>query len=122
MPALSTNATTTTVQTVTLKPSLRKKLLLALRTYTTLKDTEKIAKAAKDKQRGIVGECLEEVGESTLKLEGYTATFVAPTKKTLDRKRFVQLGGDLAMLDAAYVEQPVNAYVKVTCPGMKEDE
>lgn len=120
MPTLT--ATTTTTQTVTLTPSLRKKLLLALRTYTSLKDQEKVAKAAKDKQRGIVGECLEEVGESTLKFEGYTATYVAPVKKMLDRKRFVQLGGDLAMLDAAYVEQLVNPYVKISVGGGKEDE
>lgn len=122
MPSLSTAVTTTTVQTVTLKPSLRKKLLMALRTYVTLKDQEKIAKAAKDKQRGVVGECLEEVGESTLKIEGFTATFVAPAKKGLDRKRFVQLGGDLAVLDAAYVEQTVTPYVKISMGGGKDDE
>ena len=50
----------------------------------------------------------------------HTATFVAPAKRVLDRKKFVQLGGDLALLDAAYVEQAVTPYVKVTCPGAKE--
>lgn len=120
--SLSTAVTTTTVQTVTLKPGLRKKLLLALRTYVTLKDQEKIAKAAKDKQRGVVGGCLEEVGESTLKIEGFTATFVAPAKKVLDRKRFAQLGGDLTVLDAAYVEQTVTPYVKISTSGGKDDE
>ena len=110
-------ATTTTVQTVTLKPSLRTKLLKALRTYSSLKDQEKVIDLAKKQCRDGIGGILEEVGESTLKIEGFIATFVAPAKKVLDRKKFVQLGGDLALLDAAYVEQAVTPYVKVTVPG-----
>jgi len=120
MPTLA--ATTTTTQTVTLKPSLRKKLLMALRTYVTLKETEKVAKAAKDKQRGIVGECLEEVGEITIKLEGFTATFVAPGKKVFDRKKFVELGGDLTIYDAAMINVDVKPYVKVSTGGSKDEE
>ena len=118
MPGLA--VTTTTVQTVTLKPTVRKKLLTALRTYAGLKDQEKVLEVAKKQVRGGIGAILEDVGESTLKIEGFTATFVAPAKKVLDRKKFVQLGGDLALLDAAYVEQAVTPYVKVTCPGAKE--
>ena len=112
MPALT--ATVTTTETITLQPSIRKRLLLALRTYTGLKDQEKALDLAKKKQRGIVQEVLEEVGETSLKLDGYTATMVAPSKKVLDRKLFVQLGGDLALLDAAYVEAPVTPYVKIS--------
>lgn len=117
MPRLALAATTTQTTTVALSPSIRKRLLTALRTYTGLKDQEKALKLAKSKTRDLVGGVLEEVGESTLKIDGYTATFVAPTKKVLDRKKFVLLGGDLALLDAAYVDQPTLAYVKVTCPG-----
>jgi hypothetical protein len=120
MPTLTAAVTTTTVQTVTLKPTIRKKLLTALRTYAGLKDQEKVLDLAKKKARGTVQEVLEEVGETSLKLEGYTATMVAPTKKVLDRKKFVQLGGDLALLDAAYVEQDTTPYIKVTTP--KGDE
>jgi hypothetical protein len=118
MPTLS--ATTTTIQTVALKPTLRRKLLVALQIYAELRDQETVLDLAKKKQRGIVQGVLEEVGETSLKLDGYTATIVAPAKKVLDRKKFVQLGGDLALLDAAYVEQDVTPYVKVTVP--KEDE
>ena len=114
MPGLA--VTTTTVQTVTLKPTVRKKLLTALRTYAGLKSQEAALDLAKKKVRSEVGGILEEVGESTLKIDGYTATFVAPAKKVLDRKKFVQLGGDLALLDAAYVEQAVTPYVKLTMP------
>ena len=120
MPGLA--VTTTTVQTVTLKPTVRKKLLTALRTYAGLKDQEKVLEAAKKQVRGGIGAILEDVGESTLKVEGFTATFVAPAKKVLDRKKFVQLGGDLALLDAAYVEQAVTPYVKISCPKAGEEE
>lgn len=118
MPGLT--VTTTTVQTLTLKPTVRKKLVGLLRTYGGLKDQEKAIELAKKQTRGGIGAILEDVGESTLKIEGFTATFVAPAKKVLDRKKFVQLGGDLALLDAAYVEQAVTPYVKVSCP--KEDK
>ncbi len=118
MPGLA--VTTTTVQTVTLKPTVRKKLLACLREYAGLKSQDEVIDLAKKKCRGNIGAILEDVGESTLKVEGFTATFVAPAKKVLDRKKFVQLGGDLALLDAAYVEQAVTPYVKVTCPGSKE--
>jgi hypothetical protein len=115
-------ATTTTVQTVTLKPTVRKKLLTELRTYLGLKEQDAAIDVAKKKCRGNIGAILEDVGESTLKIEGFTATFVAPAKRVLDRKKFVQLGGDLALLDAAYVEQAVTPYVKVTTPSEKEDK
>ena len=120
MPGLA--VITTTVQTVTLKPTVRKKLLNALRTYAGLKSQEAALDLAKKKVRGEVGGILEEVGESTLKIDGFTATFVAPAKRVLDRKKFVQLGGDLALLDAAYVEQPVAAYVKISCPKEEKEE
>lgn len=120
MPTLTAAVTTTTVQMVTLKPTIRKKLLTALRTYGGLKDQEKVLDLAKRKARGTVQEVLEEVGETSLKLEGYTATIVAPAKKVLDRKKFVQLGGDLALLDAAYVDQDVTPYIKITAPTDKE--
>lgn len=111
---MALTATTTTVQTVTLKPAIRKKLLVACRTYASLKDSEKVLELAKKQQRGVVQEVLEEVGETSLKLEGFTVTMVCPEKRVLDRKKFVQLGGDLALLDAAYVNQDVAPYVKVS--------
>ena len=112
--------TTTTVQTVTLKPTVRKKLLAELRTYLGLKEQDSVIDLAKKKCRGNIGAILEEVGESTLKIEGFTASYVPSVRKVLDRKKFVQLGGDLALLDAAYVEQAVTPYVKVTTPSEKE--
>lgn len=111
---LAAAVTTTTVQTVTLKPTIRTKLLKALRLYGGLKEQEKVIEFAKKSCRGAIGEILEEVGESTLKIDGFTATFVAPAKRVLDRKKFVQLGGDLALLDASYVEQAVMPYVKIS--------
>ena len=47
---------------------------------------------------------------------------MAPIRKVLDRKKFVQLGGDLAILDQSYDNVPTKAYVRVTLPGAKEDE
>ena len=119
MPATSVTATTTAE--VQLQPAVKKKLLLALRTYVGLKDEQKALDAAKDKVKATVGDILEDVGESSLKVNGFTTTWVGGTRRVLNRETFARLGGDLAMLDAAYEDKSNKPYVKISVPGDTED-
>ena len=114
--------TATTTHQLTIAPQIKRKLLLALRTYVELAAQAKMLKLAKKKQTKIVEAIQVELGETSLDIDGFKVTLVAPVPKKLDRKRFVALGGDLGILDAAMVDNPSEAYVKITAPGVADDE
>mgnify|MGYP001573967162 FL=1 len=124
MPTLAATAsvTATTTHQLKLAPQLKRKLLLALKTYTELAAQAKVLALAKKKQSGIVEEIQTELGESSIDIDGYKSTIVAPIRKVLDRKRFVALGGDLAILDQAMIDTPSKAYPKITAPGAVNEE
>lgn len=63
-----------------------------------------------------------EVGAQSFSLDGHKITRVEGTYKSLDKKLFVTLGGDLKLLDQATVEKPRKPYTKVTMPGQKDDD
>lgn len=114
--------TATTTHTITIEPKLRRQLLKELRLWAELHAQEKAIKLAKAKHAKTVEDIQTEVGESTLDLEGFKSTIVAPMRKKLDKKKFVALGGKLDLLEKATVETPGKAYVKITPPGGKDEE
>ena len=120
--ATTATATATTTHKLVLSPQLKRKLLLALRTYTELAAQAKVLTLAKKKQSSIVEEIQADLGESSIDIDGYKSTIVAAIRKVLDRKRFVALGGDLDILDKAMIDTPSKAYLKITAPGAVDDE
>lgn len=120
MPTMEVTATTT--HSLELKPTIKKRLLTALKTYVELSAQAKVLKLAKSKQASIVEEIQVELGESSLEVDGFKSTIVAGVSRTLDKKRFVQLGGRLDLLEAAMVDKPKKPYVKITAPGTSADE
>lgn len=114
---LTTSVTATTAHQLVLKPTLKKKLLLALRTYVELGAQKKAIELARSKQSKIVEDIQVELGESSLDIEGFKSTIVAPIRKVLDQKQFVALGGNLDILDAAMIPTPGKSYMKITPPG-----
>lgn len=109
--------TATTTHQVTITPTLRRKLVTELKTWDQLHTQEKAIKAAKAKHAANIEAIQTELEESTLKIEGFTTTIVAPVRSKIDRERFVKLGGKLDILDAATVQTPGKSYVKITPPG-----
>jgi hypothetical protein len=121
MPGLSTQATATTTQTISLRPSLRKQLLTKLGEYQQMHTQAKTLKAAMDAKKAEIGKLRNETGEQSLSLEGFTVTLVAPLKKWFDAKYFVSLGGSLSILNQATKHKPAKTYEKITCPGVEDD-
>ena len=121
MPTATVAVTATTTHQLVIAPQLKRKLLLALKTYTELAAQAKVLALAKKKQGSIVEGIQTELGESSIDIDGYKSTIVAPIRKVLDRKRFVALGGDLDILDKAMIDTPSKAYAKITPPGKDHD-
>lgn len=120
---LTTSVTATTTHQLMLKPTLKKKLLTALRTYVELGLQKKAIEFARSKQSKIVEEIQVELGESSLDIEGFKSTIVAPIRKVFDKKLFVALGGNLDLYERAMVATPGTPYMKITPPGNgHEDE
>ena len=120
--ATTATITATTTHQIKLSPSIKTKLLTALRTYVELAAQKKVIEHAQKLLRKTIEAIQVEVGESSLEIDGFKSTIVAPIRKTLDKKRFVALGGDLDILERSYVEQPGTSYVKITSPTGSNDD
>lgn len=120
MPKLSQQVQTTVTakSEVKLSPALRLKLQKRLKIAKELKVAYDAAKAAFEREKMVLGGLREQAGEQSLTLEGFgTITEVRGTSKKLDKKKFVAMGGSLAMLEGATTEKPKKAYELVTFPG-----
>lgn len=118
MPTLTTTQTTE----VKLAPALKTKLTRKLKEYTTLKGQRDGIDAAMKKLSGEMGEIRDEAGTTSLKLDGVgTITLIASTFKKFNPKRYVSLGGDLAVYEQSIDIKPKKPYNKVTLPGEKAE-
>lgn len=54
--------------------------------------------------------------------EGFKLKKVGGTTSKLDKKKFVSLGGSLAILERATKTSPRKPYLKVTAPGEKTED
>ena|SRR5467141_1613461 len=118
----SPSLTATSSQELTLKPSVRKRLLVELNTYAGLRAELKAIEARMDKSKAIVETIREETGEQKLEIDGYSICIVAPIRKKFSPKKYVLIGGDLALYNLAMEDVTSKPYTKVTCPGAKEEE
>jgi hypothetical protein len=121
MPKMTTTATVTTTAKITLAPRVKRQLLTDLRAIAELKEQKKAIELALKKHTESVEGAREEIGEKTFALEGFTVTRVEGTTSSLDKMKFVSLGGSLSMLEEATVTKPKAAYTLVTPPGSKEE-
>lgn len=120
MPTTSITAIATTE--IKLQPSLKAKLLTAIQLYLECGNKIRALKAGQAFQAKTIEDIQVDLGESSLDIDGYKSTIVAGTTKSLDKKKFVALGGRLDLLEAAMVEKPKKPYVRITAPGASEGE
>lgn len=123
MPSATITATTT--QTLTLKPTIKRKLMVALKSYMGLKGQREVIDEAMKKARATAGEILMETGESSISVEGFKTTLVAPVRKVFNKQKFIALGGNLDFYNAAMDDVPGTPYTKITTPsdrGSNDDE
>lgn len=120
--AVSTAVTTTTKEEVTIKPALKTKLLKKLKVYAELRQQLKAIEAAMDKEKAEIGKVREEIGVTSLALDGFKVTQVTNLRSTLDKKKLIEMGVTTDMLEEATVTTPGRPYEKITCPGDKTRE
>lgn len=120
MPTLEATATTT--HQLELKPAVRKRLLHELHEYARLAVERADIDTLMTKCRGIVEDIQIELEESTISIEGFKSTIVAPTRSVFDKKKYVQLGGRLDLIEAATSKVPGKSYVRITPPGATQTD
>ena len=64
-----------------------------------------------------VADIQTELEESSIELDGFKSTLVAPMKSVFDKKTFVRIGGRLDLIEAATSKVPGKIYVRITPPG-----
>lgn len=95
--------------------TLRQRLLEYQRNAAQIKALE----AAQETLKAEIGAIQEEVGETSMTIDGFTVTLVAPTRSTLNKKRLIALGCSPAWLIEATDITPTASYYKITQPGEK---
>lgn len=122
MPKLTTTVTTTATTVVKLAPALKRKLLTTVKTYAGLKTQREALDHAMKGHRATVEELMEEAGQTTLDIEGFKTTIIAPVKTKLDPKKLLGLGVSADIIEKATISTPGRPYVKITTPGTKGDD
>lgn len=97
-----------------------------LREYQQLADVVKASTHAQAKLKTEIEKMLIEGGEGAalvdgVKIEGFSVRMVSPMRPKFDKKKFVELGGDLNIMEQATEIVPSKAYIKITAPGETVD-
>lgn len=116
MPTVTAKAITE----VKISPRVKKILLTEVKSYLSLKDQRDVIDHAMKAHRETVEGVLTDLEQTSLVIDGYKTTLVAPTRKKFDAKKFVALGGDLDLYHAANIDTPGALYVKISPPGAKD--
>lgn len=106
---------------VTIEPKLRRKLLIRLRVLEELASQKKAIELAIAGENAQVELIRDQVGEKSLRVEGFTITRVTGTSKSLNWKKLKALGVTDAMRALATVEKPKKPYTLVTLPGAAKE-
>jgi hypothetical protein len=72
-----------------------------------------------DERKAKIGAWREEVGVTSLDLEGFKVTFVLNLRSFLDKQKLIEMGVTTEMLEEATITKPGKPYEKITCPGEK---
>lgn len=116
-----TTEPTQTVETV-IEPRLKFKLQTKLRAYAALVAEKKALKLRMEKAAEELVALRDETGELSISLEDYgSITHVGgQTYKKFNPKKFVLLGGNLAVYTEAVEDKPKKAFEKITVPGVED--
>lgn len=117
----STTVVATSKTELKLKPAVKTKLLKELKAYEVLADQRKAIELAIKKHKGNIEEIQEETGETSLAIDGFKVTLVAPIRHVLDKKKLIALGVSADIIEEATVEVSGKPYIKVTVPGAKDE-
>jgi len=104
---------TETTMTVQVQPDVTARLTALLDTYQTLKvDADLLYDQMEEEKRKIKGE-MELAGLSAFRINGVPCTIVGGETSKLNKLKFVELGGSLAMLENATEKKPKKKYLRI---------
>lgn len=118
----------TTEQKVEVKisPALKRRLMLKLRTYAELKANQHVIEQGLAGLRDEIEGLFVDAGEFSalqagVKVDKFKLVHVSPVRKKLDPMRLIAQGVTTAQIEEATVTVPTRGFVKVTCPGEKDE-
>lgn len=117
-------ATTTQTRTVTIRPTLKRKLLTELKTYAEIKSQVKVLEHALDGHKTAIEAIREETGESTLELEGFTITRVQSDYTSITKELLLQFGIPMSTIEEIWAagRRAKKPFTKVSLPNEREGE
>ncbi len=103
----------TTDAAPTVEPEVAARLDTLLRTYLDLKfDADLLYSQMEEEKRKMKGE-MELYGLEKLSINGTPCTIVGGESSKLNKLKFVELGGSLAMLENATEKKPKKKYLRI---------
>jgi hypothetical protein len=114
-------ATVTEKRTVTIRPTLRRKLLSELKTYAELHAQKAAIEQAMEKHKAAVETFRAETGEANLEVDGFKIAYVEGKRTTLSKERLLLLGVSMDVLEEATVTTVNKPYTRISCPGSKSN-
>ncbi len=117
--SVATTVSTVTKTDVKIKPRIKTALMAELQAYAALRAQLKGIEAEMDQKKAKIGRFREEIGVTSLDLEGFKITQVTSLRSTLDKAKLIEMGVTTEMLEEATVTKPGKPYERVTCPGDK---
>lgn len=101
---------------------VNKKLTKKLREYEHLAAAAKATAHAQTKLRDEITKLVLESEDRDklpegLKIDGFGVRMISPVQNKFNKKKFVELGGNLAIYTSAHEQVPTKSYIKITVPG-----
>ena len=125
-------ATVTTVQEITIAPKLQKQLINELHGYQQFAEEMKVLKEGKEGCSAKVLTLSDEAGVEKYKLEGFGVSVIKGARdRRLDKEELIgrlvkdgkySMKAALALVEDCTTDKPKKDYVKITCPGEREDD
>lgn len=103
----------TTETTVVVDVEIAQKLAVALSAYHDFKLQRDLLDEQMKKESKKIQAEMELLGVEKLEVEGTPCTIVGGYTKTLDKIKFVELGGSLKTLESATVSKPRKKYLRI---------
>ena len=118
------SVTTTETRTITIRPTLKKKLLAELRPYAELKAQAKALEHAMTGHKDRVEVIRDEIGEPNLELEGFKISRVQGDYTSITKELLLQFGIPMSTIEDIWdaARKPKKAFTKITVPGDKNGD
>lgn len=104
---------TSAVAEITIAPEVGARVSAILSTYHGLQEQVEILESLMEEEKQKVHALMVEAGVKKIVVDGAPCNIVEKMSSSLDKVKFVELGGSLKQLEEATVHKPVKPYVTI---------